>query len=235
MCLHSYSGRLLRPSNLQTTRLRFDSSQTPSGAPSWSLVVEGQEAELSGNKFQLQELYGLSTLPPHVSDQVENEAEGEGGLAGDVGETGEAAGEGGDDVEDGEVEMGEQNPAPGTRDPMASSFEQAFQVSPGGAASPELKEGPEDGAMLALGPQGEGDCLICLSEPPTTLLLPCTHSLCRDCAIALRESTWSTRQAQAHAGKRMRKKYACPMCRRAYTALLHLSSVSTAGAGRGKD
>lgn len=68
-----------------------------------------------------------------------------------------------------------------------------------------------------------GECLICLSERPTTLLLPCTHSLCRPCAIALRASTANARQAQAQAGRRMRSKYVCPVCRSQLRALLSLA------------
>lgn len=141
---------------------------------------------MGAHRFQLQELYGLSTLPPPSSAQVAPGPEHERETA---------------DAEGGEDE-GEELVDP-------HKLEAATMV-----------------VQATTNETSDGECLICLSERPTTLLLPCTHSLCRNCAIALRESTRTTRQAQASAGKQMRKRYTCPLCRRAYTALLDLSLPS---------
>ena len=82
--------------------------------------------QIGPHRFQLQELYGLSTRPPAVKPSP---VEGEG--------------------EDGD---GEAAPMP----------------------------------MVDLDGTNGSECLICLSAPPTTLLLPCTHSLCLECAVQLR-------------------------------------------------
>jgi len=141
----------------------------------WSLQVEGQEAEIGPHRFQLQELYGLSSRPPPPQQEEHNEAE---------------VIEGGDG--DGEV----VTPAPAMVDFSALHQE-------GGAT----------------------ECLICLSAPPTTLLLPCTHGLCLECAVQLRDSVKAVRETERRRGRRPKRKYACPVCRRAYTNMLNLSTA----------
>lgn len=168
--------------NLQTTYLRLTSlpiraspaSDLALEAPQpstalprlWTAHVEGQEAEIGSHRFQLQELYGLSSRPPPI--KVEPAAEGAAG-------TGEDAG----------VVIDVDN-------------------------------------MSNVG----SECLICLSSPTNTLLLPCTHGLCLDCSIQLKESVKAQRDAERRRGKVPKKKYNCPMCRRAFTSMLHLKAVN---------
>ncbi|PWN98507.1 hypothetical protein FA09DRAFT_343144 [Tilletiopsis washingtonensis] len=172
-------GRPLREPNLQTTYLRLTSlparpradaaaaeaEATPAVERVWTVQVEGQEAEIGPHRFQLQELYGLSTRPPAVKPAP---VEGEG--------------------EDGD---GEAAPMP----------------------------------MVDLDGTNGSECLICLSAPPTTLLLPCTHSLCLECAVQLRESVKAMRETERRRGRTPRRKYNCPACRRAFTSMLHLSAA----------
>ncbi len=166
--MHPPAGLPLREPNLQTTYLRVSSLPTkgpdgnalPNGERTWSLQVEGQEAEIGPHRFQLQELYGLSSKPPPVSVQQEPERDPN---------TGEAIGT---------TDEPEMPPIP------------VFDGSTG------------------------SECLICLSDPPTTLLLPCTHGLCLQCAIQLRESVKGIRESERRRGKTPRRKYACPVCRR---------------------
>lgn len=181
------NARPLREPNLQTTYLRITSlparksvasrlAEAASGSTeeterSWSCQVEGQEAEIGPHRFQLQELYGLSSKPPPVR----------------------AAAPAGDDVDADED-------APG--DTTAS-------------AAPAF--------LAAMDDSNGTECLICLSAPPTTLLLPCTHGLCLECAVQLRDSVIGIRQSERRRGRTPRRKYACPVCRRAYTSMLHLA------------
>lgn len=98
------------------------------------------------------------------------------------------------------------------------------------------------------------ECLICLSDPPTTLLLPCTHGLCLQCAIQLRESVKGIRESERRRGKNPKRKYACPVCRRgelksilrglgsvfdpiivrlaAYTSMLHIATADEKNAAQ---
>lgn len=152
-----------------------------SGKPrAWSVQVEGQEAEIGPHRFQLQELYGLSTRPPPPSQQQQGPIDGD------------AAGDG--DGEGGALSGIHTN-------------ESAFGLG-----------GDADGG-------GASECLICLSAPPSTLLLPCTHGLCLDCAVQLRDTVKATRETERRRGRRPKRKYACPVCRRVYTNMLHLSAV----------
>lgn len=186
--------------NLQTTYLRLTSlpirapqsavapdvdavgaesppTSTPSPAPAtrlWTVHVEGQEAEIGSHRFQLQELYGLSSRPP----PIKVEASAEGVAAGGAGGGGETADEAGGVV----IDMDN---------------------------------------MSNVG----SECLICLSSPTNTLLLPCTHGLCLDCSIQLKESVKAQRDQERRRGKVPKKKYNCPMCRRAFTSMLHLKAV----------
>ncbi|CAO1613472.1 unnamed protein product [Parajaminaea phylloscopi] len=141
----------------------------------WAAHVEGQEAEIGAHRFQLQELYGLSSRPParHLEEPVGHPG--------------------------GETEAAD--------DPKEATMES------GNAA-----------ALTAFDPDLEtGECLICLSSPTTTLLLPCTHGLCLECSVQLKDSVKSQREADAARGKIPKKKWNCPMCRRQFTSMLHLA------------
>ncbi|KAJ9474124.1 RING-type domain-containing protein [Pseudozyma hubeiensis] len=172
------NARPLREPNLQTSYLRLTSLPSKKvevveevaeseGAQTrtWSSQVEGQEAEIGPHRFQLQELYGLSSKPPAVAPAPVEGADGD--------------------------EEGAPAPPP-----------------------------PMD-----LDASNGSECLICLSSPPTTLLLPCTHGLCLECAVQLRDSVVGIRQSERRRGRTPRRKYACPVCRRAYTSMLHLSKA----------
>lgn len=141
----------------------------------WSIQVEGQEAEIGPHRFQLQELYGLSSRPPPVRSP---------------------------DDDDGDHEQ--ENEEGGATQQTALTPVVDFEGSSG------------------------GECLICLSSPPTTLLLPCTHGLCLECAVQLRDSVKSTREGERRRGKKPRRKYACPVCRRRKCSSYPLSFVCAA-------
>lgn len=136
----------------------------------WTAHVEGQEAEIGPHRFQLQELYGLSSRPPPVQIDDSTAAGGAGG----------AGGEGED-----------QGP-------------------------------PLDMSAAADGMSGS-ECLICLSSPVNTILLPCTHGLCLDCSVQLKDSVKAQRDTERRRGKTPKKRWNCPMCRRAFNSMLHLS------------
>ncbi|EPQ31445.1 uncharacterized protein PFL1_00780 [Pseudozyma flocculosa PF-1] len=201
------NARPLKEPNLQTTYLRLnslpvrkpattadDSTSAADAAAAtakeaedakpqrtWSAQVEGQEAEIGPHRFQLQELYGLSSRPPPVRPAAANEE--------------------GDDNEDG---GGGGGGVGGTTGAYGTSGTFAGVVD-------DDSNGTE--------------CLICLSAPPTTLLLPCTHGLCLECAVQLRESVMGMRQTERRRGRTPRRKYACPVCRRGFTSMLHLSKA----------
>ena len=65
-----------------------------------------------------------------------------------------------------------------------------------------------DGVELA-GEKAEdesSECLVCLSEPKNTIIMPCSHMcVCYDCAKTLRE-----------------KKYTCPICRGTINSIVPL-------------
>ncbi|GAC92895.1 hypothetical protein PHSY_000454 [Pseudozyma hubeiensis SY62] len=181
------NARPLREPNLQTSYLRLTSLPSKKvevveevaeseGVPTrtWSSQVEGQEAEIGPHRFQLQELYGLSSKPPAVA------------------------------------------PAP---------VEGADLGDEEGAAPPP--------PPMDLDASNGSECLICLSSPPTTLLLPCTHGLCLECAVQLRDSVVGIRQSERRRGRTPRRKYACPVCRRAYTSMLHLSKADEKSVAKG--
>ncbi|PWN22496.1 hypothetical protein BCV69DRAFT_145479 [Microstroma glucosiphilum] len=186
------SGRPYAQPNLQTTYMRLISLPLRSSAPgsegatqqevkrTWTAQVEGQEAEIGPHRFQLQELYGLSSRPPPVIPvQTAEGADGDPAVAGDGGAADLPAATGGDET---------------------------FAL---------------DMDALADGSTGS-ECLICLSAPTNTLLLPCTHGLCLDCSVQLKDSVKAQRDAERKRGKVPKKKYNCPMCRRGFTSMLHL-------------
>eukprot|EP01062_Namystynia_karyoxenos_P001739 TRINITY_DN10599_c0_g1_i1.p1 TRINITY_DN10599_c0_g1~~TRINITY_DN10599_c0_g1_i1.p1 ORF type:complete len:354 (+),score=71.67 TRINITY_DN10599_c0_g1_i1:80-1141(+) len=86
-------------------------------------------------------------------------------------------------------------------------------VVDGESASPT--GGAQTGAVVEPEADGGTECVICLSEPRNTLVMPCRHMcLCEDCAKDLR-----------------RQSNSCPICRTAIEGLLHAgSSVSPAPA-----
>lgn len=96
-------------------------------------------------------------------------------------------------------------------------------VEEGGGGDEEGTAGPS--LVADMDDSNGSECLICLSAPPTTLLLPCTHGLCLECAIQLRESVMGMRQSERRRGRTPRRKYACPVCRRGFTSMLHLSKA----------
>lgn len=158
---------------LSPTGGKSDTAKTTSNTSrAWSVQVEGQEAEIGPHRFQLQELYGLSSRPPPPQQQQHDDENQEGGE--DQGTAGET--------------------------PL-----------------PQLDLMDNDG--------NASECLICLSAPPSTLLLPCTHGLCLDCAVQLRDTVKATRESERRRGRRPKRKYACPVCRRVYSSMLHLSAV----------
>lgn len=166
------------PLSPSTGRASTPSTTTaPMPARLWTAHVEGQEAEIGPHRFQLQELYGLSTRPPPVQ------------VAPPVTSV----------DEDGTVEV----------------------------------EAPLLDLTGATGTDSLGsECLICLSSPTNTLLLPCTHGLCLDCSIQLKDSVKAQRDAERKRGKIPKKKYTCPMCRRGFTSMLHLKKAeATEGGG----
>ena len=71
---------------------------------------------------------------------------------------------------------------------------------------------------------GDGDdCPICISQPPTTLILPCTHALCLECAVHVRDSVEKRRMNERQHGRAPRVQYACPICRGPIKSMLALS------------
>lgn len=71
------------------------------------------------------------------------------------------------------------------------------------------------------------ECPICISQPLTTLILPCTHALCLECSIHVRDSVEKRRMNERRAGRTPRVQYACPICRGPIKAMLALSNNPT--------
>lgn len=71
----------------------------------------------------------------------------------------------------------------------------------------------KDEGEIATGVQDDGegqDCLICLSEPKDTLIMPCGHlCVCADCGRSL-----------------INKKYTCPVCRGTIGSLIPFKQQS---------
>ncbi|KAK0527830.1 hypothetical protein OC842_004739 [Tilletia horrida] len=231
-------GKPLSEPNLQTTYLRLTSVPAPVGSAAavagsdgklrvWSAQVEAQEAEIGPHRFQLQELFGLSTRPPPASLAPADTNAGDTGdgaflTANTDGGAGAEPAEG----EEGATEIPTEVPAGSTLNLNGSS---ATLGQSGGGAGGSVGGGGGVFTPAYMPPADEGttgsECLICLTSPPSTLLLPCTHGLCLECAIQLRESVKNARDAERRRGKTPRRKYACPVCRRAYTSMLHLSTA----------
>lgn len=74
----------------------------------------------------------------------------------------------------------------------------------------------------------ESECPICFTDPPHTVLLPCTHTVCKDCAIQLREATRKKNEKVATSRSNRKKKwasYTCPVCRQRTLCSLFLLVV----------
>ncbi|WFD43371.1 hypothetical protein MPSI1_002032 [Malassezia psittaci] len=67
------------------------------------------------------------------------------------------------------------------------------------------------------------ECPICMTLEPTTVLLPCTHALCLECASRVRESVEKSRNHDRNNGRAPRLRYACPICRATIQSMLALS------------
>ncbi|WFD02324.1 hypothetical protein MOBT1_001006 [Malassezia obtusa] len=67
------------------------------------------------------------------------------------------------------------------------------------------------------------ECPICMTLEPTTILLPCTHALCLECAVRVRESVEKSRTHDRNQGRPPRLRYACPICRATIQSMLALS------------
>ncbi|KAK0547600.1 hypothetical protein OC846_004794 [Tilletia horrida] len=259
-------GKPLPDPNLQTTYLRL--SSVPAASPTaatavkasdgtlriWSAQVEAQEAEIGPHRFQLQELFALSSRPPPASLAAVpattstqdvtagggGGADGEAGAAGEEGAGGDAAAAGGEVAPLAEIPTEVMSPSDDAGTTPITPTTAAY-LPPGSPPDAPPNNGATGTATSTLFPAStttsqpflptadEGttgsECLICLTSPPSTLLLPCTHGLCLECAIQLRESVKNARDAERRRGKMPRRKYACPVCRRAYTSMLHLSTA----------
>lgn len=67
------------------------------------------------------------------------------------------------------------------------------------------------------------ECPICMTLAPTTVLLPCTHALCLECAVRVRDSVQKSRAHDRAHGRVPRLRYACPICRASIQSMLALS------------
>lgn len=92
---------------------------------------------------------------------------------------------------------------------------------------PVVHEGEEDAShAMAIDPDLNNDateCPICMTLEPTTILLPCTHALCLECAARIRESVEKSRMHDVNHGRVPRLRYACPICRASIQSMLALS------------
>ncbi|WFD22528.1 hypothetical protein MEQU1_001200 [Malassezia equina] len=67
------------------------------------------------------------------------------------------------------------------------------------------------------------ECPICMSETTSTLLFPCTHALCLECAVRIRDSVQKSRALDRERGRAPRRAYACPLCRRIIESMISLT------------
>ncbi|WFD30825.1 hypothetical protein MSPP1_001849 [Malassezia sp. CBS 17886] len=89
-----------------------------------------------------------------------------------------------------------------------------------------LHSRPSDVAAdpLSLASGDGAECAICMTLAATTLLLPCTHALCFECAVRVRESVLKSRTHDRQHGRVPRLKYSCPICRGAIETMLALKA-----------
>lgn len=80
-----------------------------------------------------------------------------------------------------------------------------------------------DSGLLDADPRDGTECVICMTMPPSTLIVPCTHALCLECAVRMRESIEKAQQADQRHGRAPRMKYVCPICRGPIKSMLALS------------
>ena len=86
----------------------------------------------------------------------------------------------------------------------------------------------ENAAKLAETDREDGpECPICMSNPAMTVLFPCTHSLCFECAVHLRDSVQKSRQHDRRNGREPRRQYVCHICRCDIESMCSLSRQET--------
>lgn len=86
----------------------------------------------------------------------------------------------------------------------------------------------ENAAKLAETDREYGpECPICMSNPAMTVLFPCTHSLCLECAVHLRDSVQKSRQHDRRNGREPRRQYVCHICRCDIESMFSLSRQET--------
>jgi E3 ubiquitin-protein ligase MGRN1 len=97
-------------------------------------------------------------------------------------------------------------------DGLTYELQEIYGIDGSVAAAPAKTDGGGDADAAGLNPGGElelpdgAECIICMSEPRNTTVLPCRHMcLCDECAEALRQSS-ST----------------CPICRTRVEGLLQI-------------
>ena len=71
--------------------------------------------------------------------------------------------------------------------------------------------------------EDSAECPICMSNPAMTILFPCTHALCLECAVHLRDSVQKSRQQDRRHGRAPRRQYVCHICRSEIESMLALS------------
>lgn len=82
--------------------------------------------------------------------------------------------------------------------------------------------------MIAEADREDGpECPICMSNPATTVLFPCTHALCLECAVHLRDSVQKSRMQDRRHGREPRRQYVCHICRSDIDSMLALSKEQT--------
>lgn len=86
----------------------------------------------------------------------------------------------------------------------------------------DLNKSLIDAALLA-NLDSEGECPICMSQPSVTLLFPCTHALCLECAVRVRDSVQKSRAHDLQQGRAPRSHYACPICRGSIESMVSLA------------
>lgn len=85
-----------------------------------------------------------------------------------------------------------------------------------------------DTGATGSGPGETPECPVCMSEPSTTLLLPCTHAMCLECAVRVRSSVQASRQQDREQHRQPRRQYACPLCRSTIQSMVQLMTPEQA-------